>query len=119
MITQYEVPSLLREELPQLAGKIQPTNVMIDVYKSVNYFTNYAKEAVRDHHFNLAKKCFILAEKLYRNGDNIVRMAIENIFVYSFSSFMPIDRIEKLILQSIIPASLNAVYLKQVTSSNC
>lgn len=119
MITQYEVPTLLREELPQIAGKIQSTNVMIDVYKSVHTFTNYTKEAVQEHHFRLANKCFTLAEKLYRNGDNIVRMAIENIFVYAFSSFMPIDRVEKRMVQSLIPASLNAVYQKQVTSCNC
>ena len=119
MITQYEVPTLLRDELPQIAGKIQSTNVMINVYNSVHSFTNYTKDAVQKHHYRIAKKCFKLAEKLYRNGDSIVKMAIENIFVYSFTSFMPNDRVEKRMVQSLIPASLNTIYQKQVTSCNC
>jgi hypothetical protein len=119
MITQYEVSSLLREELPYIEDKIYPVNIMVDVYKSVHYFTDYTRKAILYRHLMVVKKCFRLADQLYHYGDNVVKMCIENIFIYSFTSFMPADRIEKLILQSFIPPTLNSVYLKQISSCGC
>ncbi len=119
MITQYEVPSLLKEEIPQLAGKMYLSKVSLQIYSSINYFSDYTKHAVEDHNFNLARKCFALAEKLYREGDRLVRLLIETSFIYSFSSFMPRDRAEKLIVRSIIPEKLYSIYLKQVMQSGC
>lgn len=119
MITQYEIPYLLKAELPAISGNEYPARINMDIYKSVQYFSDFTRHAVQDHNFNLARKCFTLAEKLYRQGDNIVRNTIENTFVFAFTSFMPNDRVEKLILKSIIPASLYTVYIKQVTGSGC
>ncbi|WP_315820023.1 DUF7674 family protein [Paraflavitalea speifideaquila] len=119
MITQYEVPSLLKEELPTITSDNFPARLNMDVYKSMQCFSDYTKTAVLDHNFHLAKKCFSLAGKLYRQGDHMVKNVIENTFVFSFTSFMPNDRVEKLILQSMIPAVLYAVYIKQVMGSGC
>jgi hypothetical protein len=119
MITQYEVPSLLNEELPSLENRTCPVHLSMSVYKTIHDFTEYTKSAVQKHHLPLAKKCFKLAEKLYSDGDKIVRMCIENIFIYSFSTLMPEDRIERIILQSNIPDTLNTVYIKQVSACNC
>ncbi len=119
MITRYEVPAFLEEEMPQIAGKIYHSKVSIDVYTAMSFFSDYTKHAVIEHNFNLAKKCFSLAEILYRNGDRLVRLLIENTFVYSFSSFMSGDRTEKMIIKSIIPVSLYSLYMKQVMTSGC
>ena len=119
MITQYEVPSLLRQEIPQLVEKTYPSKVSLEIYTSIHSFIDFTRHAVEDHNLTLAKKCFALAGNLYRNGDRMVRLIIENSFIYSFSSLMPQDRIEKLIVKSMIPDSLYAVYLKQVMSSGC
>lgn len=119
MITRYEVPSLLKEELPTIAGDQYPARFTMDIYRSVQCFSDYTKHAVLDHNLQLAKKCFALAGKIYRDGDNIVKNVIENTFVFSFTSFMPKDRIEKLILQSIIPTVLYTAYMKQVMGSGC
>ena len=116
MITQYDVPSLLKEELPCFTDNLYPAHVMVTVYKSVHDFANYTRSAIQDHQLMVVKKCFRLAEQLYRYGDNVVRMCIENIYVYSFTSFMPDDRVEKLILQSFIPSTLNTLYIKQVSA---
>lgn len=119
MISQYEVPGLLKEELPRLQSKLYPMHGMLDVYRSVHDFTDYTRAAVQEHHIHTVRKCFRLAERLYRQGDTIVKLCIENIFVYAFSSFTADDRLEKLILQSFIPANLKAVYLKQVGAVGC
>jgi hypothetical protein len=119
MITQYEVPYLLKEELPTITSENYPARINMDVYKSVQYFSEYTRWAVLQHNLTIAKKCFGLAEKLYKQGDSIVKNVIENTFVYSFSSYIPNDRIEKLILISLIPSPLYAIYLKQVMGSGC
>ena len=119
MITRYEVPSFLEREIPQMAGKIYHSKAFLDIFTAINFFSNYTKHAVKEHNFSMAKKCFSLAEKLYRHGDKLVRLLIENIFVYGFSSFMSEDRTEKMIIKSIIPASLYSIYMKQVMTSGC
>lgn len=119
MITQYEVPYLLKAELPTITSETYPARITMDVYKSVQYFSEYTRRAVLQHNHGLARKCFGLAEILYRQGDNIVKNVIENTFVYSFSSFMPGDRIEKMIVRSLIPTTLYGIYMKQVMGSGC
>jgi hypothetical protein len=119
MITQYEVPAFLQTQLPQLNTKIYISKKSLAIYIAISNFTDCTKHAVEEHNFNLAKKCFALAETLYRQGDNLVRLLIENSFVYSFSSFMPQNQPERLIIRSIIPARLYDVYMKQVMQSGC
>lgn len=119
MISPYEANSLLKEEIPQLAGKIYPSKISLEVYASMNYFSDYTRHAVKEHNFNLAKRCFALAEKLYREGDGIVRLLIENIFVYGFSNYLPGDKVEKKIVRSIIPPALYSLYTRQVNQSGC
>lgn len=117
MITQYEVYSLLTTELPQLAEKNYPSRASLQMYAALNYFTDYTKHVVKDHNFGVARKCFAIAEKLYLQGDPLVRLIIENSFVYSFSSLLPQGRTERLVIKSIIPTSLYSIYIKQVMQS--
>lgn len=119
MITQYEVTPLLKKEIPQLAGKVYPSRISLEVYVSMNYFSDYTKHAVEEHNFNLAKKCFALAEKLYREGDRIVRLLIENIFVYGFSGFLFNNKVESVVVKSMIPPALYSLYIRQVVQSGC
>lgn len=116
MITQYQVAALLNEEVPEPAVSL-PTKASLHVYTAINALCNHTRKAMEDHNATMARKCFKLAEKLYRQGDNVVRMLIENCFVYSFSSFIPKDNFEKLAVRSFIPECLYSVYIKQVTRS--
>src|SRR5882724_3799863 len=76
MITQYEVPGYLAQVLPSRALHPQMGPVSMNVYKELQYFTDYTRRAVGRHNYTLAKKCFCLADRLYANGDRIVRNAI-------------------------------------------
>jgi len=117
MITQYEVSSLLREQIPQFTSRVSPSGISLEVYGSMNYFSDYTKHAVEEHDFRLAKKCFVLAEKLYREGDRIVRLLVENIFVYGFSSFLFNNKIESKVVKAMIPPALYFLYIRQVLKS--
>ena len=117
MITQYEVSSLLERELPQLNTTRDCIQTSLQVYVFMNSFAHFTAEVVRHHELTTARKCFLIAERLFRHGDAQVKRLIENIFVFSFSSFMPESEEERRIVKSIIPRDLYLVYLKQVTQS--
>ena len=119
MITRYEVPVLLKESIPGLDRTCISTKASLEIYVAMNSFSDYTRAAVESHNMNLAKRCFAMAEKLYKEGDGLVKMLIENCFVFSFSLFMPRDRNEMLIVESIIPASLYNLYVKQVSAGGC
>lgn len=119
MISKYEVSRLIKTELPQIADGLYRNTVTVDIYKSIQCLTDCTKNAVLDHNYTLSRKCFTLAQRLYDNGDVIIKSVIENCFIYSFSSFMPDDRIERMIVKSIIPVAFYSIYLKQVTQSGC
>ncbi|MET0463475.1 MAG: hypothetical protein ABW007_09980 [Chitinophagaceae bacterium] len=119
MITQYEVSSLLKSTIPPLSAKTYPSKISLEVYACMNYFSDYTKQAVEEHNFNLAKKCFNLAEALFRDGDKVVKMLIENVFVYGFSSMLPDTKEERAFIRSMIPGRLYALYTKQVSQPGC
>jgi hypothetical protein len=119
MITQYELPSLIREELPTITPVPYPAHVAMDIFVSINNFTEYTKLMVVEQNYVLAGKCFQLAARLYTYGDRTVRSLIENIFVFSFSGIFSNRKTENTKLQSMIPSKLYSIYLKQVMSSGC
>ena len=119
MITQYEVPAIIRSEIPSLSNVNHYGRATLETFESVHDLTDYTRHSVEDHDHNIARKCFALAEKLYKEGDRVVKIMIENIFIYSFSSLMPADKTERLFIKSAIPDSLYSIYLKQVNSISC
>ena len=114
MITQYEVYAFLKHEFPDLAIKAYPSDVSLEIYFSINCFTDYTKHAIEEHNFRIAKKCFAVAENLYVNGDSTVRFLIENNFVYCFSSHKFNTHADDVITKSIFPKKLYAIYIKQL-----
>jgi hypothetical protein len=119
MITQYEVPGYLVEHLPAFTIKPQLGPLSMNIYKDMQHFTDYTVETIDQHNYTLAKKCFRLAEKLYLQGDTTVKNAVENIFVFSFSSIISSVNSEKLILKSFIPTILYTLYTKQINQGGC
>ncbi|MET0637131.1 MAG: hypothetical protein ABWZ25_13965 [Chitinophagaceae bacterium] len=119
MITQFEAGPFLRHEIPILADKTYPSKVSLDIYASINYFSDYTKQVVQQHDHYTAFYCFILADKLLREGDRLVQLLIENVFVYAISTFLPVDRTERAQLESMIPATLYSVYARQMAEPGC
>jgi len=117
MISQYELPSLLRKEIPALALKNYPRKISMEIYASIHYFIEYTGNAVQENNIMLAKKCFCLAEKLYRDGDRMVKLLIENSYINAMDTYLPTDALERHALRAIIPDKLYALYIHQVMSS--
>lgn len=119
MITQFQATNLLKQQIPGLSAVNCPIRASLEIYSSINFFSDYTKHSLEEHDFPQAKKCLSLADNLYRHGDSIVRMLIENSFIYSITSVMSSDPTERHWIKSIIPVSLYSLYLKQVTAGGC
>jgi len=119
MITQYEVSSILTQEIPQLSRREYSPQPDLNVYLFMNYFLGYTRQTVGRHQYFAAKKCFSLAERFYRQGDPVVRSLIENIFVFGLTSVLALAGTEKTLVRSLIPDTLYRLYLKQIYQSGC
>lgn len=82
MITSEQVPSLLQHEIPILADKEYPSKAYLRIYAVINYFSDYTVLMIEKKDTYMTGKCLTLAEKLYREGDGLVKLLIKNSFVY-------------------------------------
>lgn len=114
MITQYEVYSFLAAGIPQLAEREYPSRPALQMFASVNYFTDYTRHMVEKQNFGQVKKCFKMAEDLYLDGDTTVRSLIENSFIHPVFSVISVNHPERSMVKFIIPETLLAVYIKQL-----
>jgi len=115
MIHEFEVPAYISDTLPQLKREF---STGCHVYDSIQVLTDYTKRMALQHDFKEVKTCMSLIEKIYGKGDALVKNAVENIFIFSFSSMRLLCNIvEWRMVQSIMPSSLYMLYMHQVLRS--
>ena len=107
----------IEKEMPELSG-ICSKEKSRNVYDVVRHMLKYTKSQLIKHNLNAAKKCMNLAEGLYHKGNDAIKNAIENVYVYSFSHafFHDIDQASE--AMTIVPPSLYKIYKEQVTNSH-
>ncbi len=110
MITSYELPGMLEQHIPEVTAVNKQLKPLLQVFAAVNNLSDLTGNAVREHHYLLAGRCFRLAERFYAHGDRIIRNLIQYSFVPAFSSFMPADEPERMFIKSLIPISLYHLY---------
>ncbi len=118
MLNQYEVPACMADELPELNEELKAISPALNIFKSVQCLANFTKRKAADHDISGVKQCFSLAEKIYFNGNENVKNAMENVFIFSFSSLLnACSREERNKLQSLMPLCLHTAYVQQVLRS--
>ena len=115
MIHEKEIPGYITGSLPQLKGELIHRQ---HAYDAMQVLTDYTKRMALEHNFGEVKKCMSLVEKIYHKGDALVKNAVENIFIFSFSSMrMLCNLVEWRMVQSFMPAHLYTLYLNQILRS--
>jgi len=117
MISQEDLSEYIEQEMPELSG-ICDRKKSRNVYDIVRHMLKYTQLQVIKHNLNAARKCMALAENLYHKGNNAIKNAIENVYVYSFSHafFHDIDQRDE--MMAIVPSSLYKIYKNQVINSH-
>ena len=113
MINQLEIPMYLEESLPEIKKEF-PVAADKNAFKSMNALVHFTCDNIETHNYSRVKKCFKIAEKLYAKGNDCVRNAVQNIFVFSFTRMFQTYPEEKQRLLLIIPITLYTLYIAQV-----
>ena len=120
MISQYEVPALIATKLPQIKNDLSRNGNETSVYQSIQVLTDYTRRMALEHNFAMVRQCMSLVEKIYGKGNVLVKNAVENVFVFSFSTLMSrCNAVEWRIVQSYMPSDLYMLYVSQVMKSKC
>jgi hypothetical protein len=86
----------------------------------IQTLTDYTKRMALEHNFKMVGNCMTLMGMLYEKGNMPTRSAVENIFVYSFSTLLYNCNIaEWRLVQSYMPAELYSVFMAQIMKSKC
>ena len=83
----------------------------------IQVLTDHTKRMALEHNFKMVGSCMTLMGMLYEKGDKLTRNAVENIFVYSFSTMMcNCNIVEWKVIRSAMPDSLYSLYVRQVST---
>jgi hypothetical protein len=117
MINQEEISSYVGKEIPELTAAIKKGKCR-NAYDVVKQLFTYTASQIITHNVTAARKGLALAEQLYDNGNRVVKNAIENVFIFSFShTFFFNESNRKEVLQ-LMPARLKQIYKAQVINSH-
>ena len=109
MLSQYE-------SLPLIANKLSASSL----YQSIQVLTDYTRRMAFERNYKMVEKCMELVEKIYEKGNTLVKNAVENIFIFSFSTMLSrCNIVEWRIVQSYMPSDLYRLYVQQVLKSKC
>lgn len=85
---EYEVIDLLGNEFPALNTELERVPNGANIYKAVQCFADFSKTLVHTENFKELKHCFRVADKMLKEGNGIVKNAIENCYVFSESCML-------------------------------
>jgi hypothetical protein len=118
MISQVEVTMYVEEAIPEIHNNLISSN-QGDVYGVLSMLVAFTTQNIKEHNYKIVKRCFWVVDILYSKGNCLVKGAVENIFVYSFTNMLQVHPAEKKQVLSIIPITLFSLYITQVTHRGC
>ena len=114
----YEVPAVIEDELPAVKEELRKDCPAGNIHAVLKVLVKYTRRMISLHDLPAVNRCMSLADKLYNRGNNLVKNAIENVFVYAFSGMRSAcDGSEWRLIQAKMPVSLHSLYVKQIYRS--
>jgi len=117
MIEQKDLPAFIEQSIPELSGICENAHCK-NPYDIARQMIRYTADHFTSRDITGAKKCLALAEHLYSSGSKVIKNAIENVYVYSFSHSLFHEEEKRQNLLSILPSSLYTVYKQQMLASH-
>jgi hypothetical protein len=113
MIPDKDVVSVIVDELPELKSLIIQTAGKVPIYQNVKLLADITCKFIDQHNFLRVGRCFRIAERLFQEGSQTTKNAIDNIFVFSVTS-KPNGMMG---LEAMMPLHLRQEYHRQIYSS--
>src|ERR1700761_1708532 len=98
----------------------ESTTIRPAIFSTMQSLTDQAKRLAFQHDFVGLKNCMNLVQQIYNTGNAAAKNAVENIFIFAFSSILPhCNQVEWRLVQSCMPTELYTLYVRQVTKAGC
>lgn len=89
-------------------------NEGLTIYQQAQHYAEVTKNLIANGNIVRAKKCFQLAENIFVNGPSEIKNVVSNIYLYSVTRFMEMQRYN---VRGLLPDTLRNEYIKQVNTS--
>jgi hypothetical protein len=116
-INETEIVEVLGNELPELNPSLERTEGINNIYNVMQCFANFTKHLAKKGDFKEVKHCFNVAEAMFKNGNSIVKNAIENGYLFSLSSILDLTNPAAQKAKRLLTDSLKKEYKRQVCAS--
>lgn len=114
-MNQYEVSAEIADQIPEIQKEIVRPPVFGSVYMSVKVLTTYTGKMLHEHQLRQVERCLKLADKIYHRGNKMVKTAVENVFIFSFSNMQGhCTKREWQQIQTMMPVTLFSLYIQQI-----
>jgi hypothetical protein len=110
MIREQQVIDILGNELPEINQDLEKLAQRGNVYKAMQCFADFTRNAFLNGDIKLTKFCLNLAEKMLEDGNSVVKNAIGTVYVFSLSAMMD----AKKELKNLLPNGLQQEYRHQL-----
>ena len=106
MLNANEFYLILSKKVPEITPELEKVADQKSPYKLAQCFAGFTTRSIKSGDNNTTLKCFKLAEHILKDGNDRVKNAIENIYMYSVIKEI---RDQKKIINT-IPVSLTSKY---------
>lgn len=114
-MNQYEMAAELADEIPEIRKDVIHLSVLGNAYLSMKVLATHTHKLITAHEFRQVEKCMRVAERIYEKGNTLVRNAVENVYVFSFSTLqVSCSRTEWRLVKAKMPLSLFSMYIRQI-----
>ena len=86
-----------------------------NVYLKMQSFATTTKNLLVQGNIQRANTCLQIIDRLFAKGNNELKNAISNVYLYSLTSFLEMYRYD---IKSLLPLSLQGEYYKQINTSS-
>lgn len=114
-MNQYEIPAMIEDELPAIVRELETTREFGNAIHIMGILVRFVKRMLAAHNLSVVIKCMRMVDRIYEKGDPVVKNAIENIFILSFSGLQKTCNVaEWKLLSAKIPITLYSAYIRQL-----
>lgn len=106
----------ITEVVPDFGNEVKGIKIQ-NSYNIIRTFTERIKNMIRQNDRNLLFRSLQKMDKIYTDGDTVLKNAIENTFIYSLDNFTAFcsEEYKKVIFSHISP-DLQKIYSRQIYS---
>lgn len=111
-----EAAQEITDVIPDLQNELKENKTQ-NSYSVIQSFTSRIKNMIRQNDRNILFKSLKKMDEIYRNGDNLLKNAIENTFIYSLDNSTAFCSEEyRKVIFSHISKDLQNIYSRQIYS---